>query len=547
MLAAEPLRAIMQRARDAETPSLLRAVANVSGLALILVAVFAAYAHTLNDWFVSDDFWYLRASQLADAGYFANSFDFTTDGPLFQYAGRQLNPLELAYRPLYPIWFLFTYKLFGLNPWQYKLFALALHMFNTTLVWLVAKKLTGRVSVAAIAAFIFGIHPSYAAAVYWISSISVQAMAFSLPGVLLFLHYLDGGPRRQLCYVASFACVIVAMLLHPESIGTFAVLVLAYLLWRVRTLNDLRAPRLYLPVVPQIVLALVFLGLHQYIREHNDYQQLAFKFGPHMVRNYLTYVAYAGNPFDPTGGTAHWREALPIVGVGLAGLYLLFSTSLNYRSRLLVLAWFALALVPLTTFTLGIHDETRKLYFPGPAFALIIAMSAVSGWDWLSPRLRPFSLQALDVRYVPVAGVVLLVAVALPLRTWQITDQTHMAEATLTHVDSQAYKGMIDQVRQTYPALPEGARLDLTGVPWPLQLLGVLDSRTVAAIQVYYGETEVIAVSNPWELPPPNSLGRFHVGFTCPPVCGPPVPTWLRNAVWQAQHPGQPLPPELEP
>jgi len=495
-------------------------LAQAGTLLAILLAVALAYSRTLNDWFVSDDFWYLRASQVAgwDWDYFVNSFDYNTLGPV----------PEFAYRPVYPIWFLFTYELFGLNPLPYKLFALFLHLFNTTLVWLVARKLTGRASVAAIAAFIFGIHPSYAAAVYWISSISVQAMAFSLTGVLLFLHYLDGGPRRWLGYIGSFLCVIFAMLLHPESIGAFGVMGLAYVLWRTDSVADLRSPRLYLPLVPHVIVGLAFLWLHQHIREQSEYQQLAFKFGPHMVRNYLAYVAYAGNPFDPTGGTAHWRAALPIIGVGVTGLYVLFSKSFDYRSRLLVLVWFAIAFVPLTTFTLNLQDNTRKLYFPGPAFALLIAMAAVSAWDWLVPRLRPVNPQALDVRYVLVACAVLLVAIALPLRTWQITDKPYMAEATLTSLDDEDYKAMTDQVRETYPTIPDGELLEVTGVPWTLLIFNMLDTRMSDALAIYYGDIAIIGYGDPASMafnPVPH---KYVVHYTCPPICGPPLPlSWI--------------------
>jgi hypothetical protein len=214
------------------------------------------------------------------------------------------------------------------------------------------------------------------------------------------------------------------------------------------------------------------------------------------------------------------------MGISAAILWLLASRSFDLRLRVLVIGWFLLAIVPLSTFTLGI--QTRKLYVAGAPFALLIAMSAVSFWDWLSPRLRPFSMEALDVRYIGLAAAALVITVGLPLRTWQVTDRPHMAVSTLTYLDDQDYKTMIDQVRAKYPTIPDGERLELTGVPWPLLIFKILDTRMSDALLLYYN-VHVIGYGDPNSMVFVPGPHKYVVNYTCPPVCGPPLPLgWIQ-------------------
>ena len=125
-------------------------------LALILALIFLVYAPVLNDWFKSDDFFYLRAAQVkAPSQYVIEAFDFrdtsaAADGP----GGH--------YRPLYTISILAEGELFGLNALPYHLVNLLIHLANATLVWLIARKITQRPLIAHIAALVFALHPSYA-------------------------------------------------------------------------------------------------------------------------------------------------------------------------------------------------------------------------------------------------------------------------------------------------------------------------------------------------------------------------------------------------
>jgi hypothetical protein len=298
---------------------------------------------------------------------------------------------------------------------------------------------------------------------------------------------------------------------------------LALVLWRVRAPADLRPPWRLLPFVPHAIVALVLAGLYQYIRDHSAYQQVAFAWGPHMWDNFLIFVAHLGNPFGVNESSSlHWRSAVPIAGVGLSALWLLAGgRNIDWRVRVLVVAWLLAALLPLTTYRLGM--ESRKLYAAGAPFALMLAMAAVGLWDQVALRLRPIAQRPYDLRYAPIGVALLFVAVVLPLRAWQTTDAQHMAIASITRLDGATYKAMIDQVRREQPVLPEGVRLDLAGVPWTLRVFNQLDQRLVDAIRIYYGDIEIAGAGDPAELPPAPAAGRRLVVFSCPPVCAPPI------------------------
>ena len=529
MILAEPLRSVAGSVTNVRLRVHPETLLRVAGVAAILGVIALAYGRILDDWFVSDDFWYLRASQVASPDYVLNSFDYTAYGPV----------PEVMYRPLYPVVFLFTYNLFGLHAWLYHWLSIVLHAANTVLVFLVARKLTRRDAAAYIAAFVFGLHPSYAPAVAWITSnVSVFSTLFSMSALLLFLNYLDGGPRRAASYFSSFALILVAVLIHPESIVVIGVMGLSHLFSNVRRLEDLRSPRLYAPLVPHAFVAIAMLGLLQYVRNQDYYQQLVFGLGGHMVDSYVIYMANLGNPFGYYGLTTHdWRPAVPAAGVGLLATWLVVACrSFELRTRLLVAAWLACAILPLTTFIPGV--QTRKLYVAGPPFALLFAMASVATWDLLAPRLPSFRVLSFDLRYAPAAAFLVVVAFFLPFRTWQVTDRPHMARATLTSADSYTYKALVDTVRGRYPSLPEGARLDLAEVPWNLRVgathifgPGGLDTRVIDALRIHYGYIEVYGYAHRDALPPVETHDHYQVVLSCPPVCGPPLPRWLRDAI----------------
>ena len=496
-----------------------RRLAGPAGLAAILAVIFVSYLGTIDDWFTSDDFFYLRAAQTASyPAYILNAFNFTEPGPV----------PEFLYRPLYVSIFPVFYQLFGLNAGAYHLLGILVHLANASLVWLIGYRLSRRLAVAHIAAFVFGLHPTYAPAVAWITNnVAIFAMFFALSSLLLFLKYLDGGATRSRYYGASFLALLIALLLHPESMTILAIMGLSFALLYPRRPGELWSARAWAPIVPHMVLGVFFFGLYLLVREDNFFQLTSFRIGPHIYENYLHYSALAGNPFG-VGSTINldnwetsiqlenWRTIVPIIGVLLISVYLLVTK--RSHSRTLAVLWFYLALLPLSTWLAG--AQPRKLYVAGPAFALMIALTAVSFWDWAATRRPVNGYRTPVLVFLPLIAVGVF-GFVLSLQTSQMIDPPHMARATLTGLSGESYQEMVNQVRQTYPSLPEESRLDLVGQAVPI-LFGALDPRMVAAVRLYYGEIEVVGAKTLEGLPPlPGHLhgSNFVVVFECPPLC----------------------------
>lgn len=132
----------------------------------------------------------------------------------------------LAYRPLRNLSYRFDYALFGLNPQGYHAMNLVYHILNTSLAFLVARRLSGRYRTALIAALLYAVHPVQTEAVAYISGRrDLLATLFVFLGVLAFLRRRDRGNLGGLGLIAA---AYVLGLLAKEMAITLPLLLLAY-------------------------------------------------------------------------------------------------------------------------------------------------------------------------------------------------------------------------------------------------------------------------------------------------------------------------------
>ncbi len=489
----------------------------VSPSRFILLAILAAslgfYARTIGYWFYYDDFWFLRASQATPIASYALA--------AFNYRHAQYVPPYL-YRPLFVLSFRGLYEVFGLHAWAYHLFGLALHLASGVLLWQIAVKITRRPMVGHLATLIFLLHPTYAVAVVFVTNNVVVIGTFAyLSSMLLFLLYLEGGAKRGVYYVGSFFAFVAALLVHPETSFVFAILVLSYVLLQATTLAELRSVRGWAALVPFLLVEIGFLVTQAKVREATAFQSTSFKLGPHVAGNYVRYAALALDPYrlrvqtywfsqDP-GPLSDWRTLLPVASGVAATAFLLFLERKRPRAGTLALVWFVLAVLPISTWTAGAF--ARKLYGAGPALALAVAIFAVSAWDALPSRLQG------GLRYlVPTHFIFLLIVVSMGLRVLQMTGPFGDAAG--------GYQTLVEEVRREYPTIPEGSRLFLAGVPWPMVVYGADSAGLASAMRLYYGNIEVIAVSDPAQLgrlPVPPKPKDVVFQYKCPPICQPPL------------------------
>ncbi len=121
------------------------------------------------------------------------------------------------FRPLTFLSYAMDWRLWGVNPFGFHLTNLALHVANTLLLLQFGRRLIGPRG-ALIAALLFGIHPTWHEAVYWIAArFDLLATFFVLVALVCFQQ---GGRGWRAIGLAAFACG----LLSKESALAFLII-----------------------------------------------------------------------------------------------------------------------------------------------------------------------------------------------------------------------------------------------------------------------------------------------------------------------------------
>ena len=431
--------------------------------AIVLVGILAltvvVHIPGLTVWFQSDDFRYLAAVRHASAPTFVRqAFDFRdTSAPAPGFLGH--------YRPLYLIGWLVRYRLFGLDAVAYQVLSLALHLAVVILTWWIARRLSGRVLTAHLAALVMALHPAFTRSVIWLAATGsdIEVTLGILVTLAVFLAYVDGGRRQRLVYAASVGFYAVALCLHPKAIPLVIVLAGVCCLRSERGLRELLRPTTLALLAPFAVMAVAYAAIQQHVQRSNDFLQVLYGFGWNNPKDFLGYAAVAAAPlwrdvwyrgfFFYASNTYRVLLFGAIVTADVAiGLVLLVRT--RHRDAgiaLLATLWFVSMVAPLTSFKLGIVD--RDLYVAGPAWALLVGLAGT--WIADATRSRPALLR-------PLAGAALVAAIVLA-SGWTIRYERDFRS------EERNLETLVGQLQETYPALAPGTQLYL--VPESLDIL----------------------------------------------------------------------------
>jgi len=466
-------------ARTVSLPELgQRLLASRLALPVILVLTFAIFAPSLDDWFRSDDFWWLRASQDTPIGeYTIEALDYRAADPV---------PEFIFYRPLYMISFRLSYEVFGMHAVGYHALNVALHMAAVALVWFIARRLVSSPALASALTLVFALHPSYTETVTWISRGNALMMMVAYLGTILcFLQYMDGGRRSLLYYGGSVLAFTAAILYHPNALS-LVVLLPAYVFLIARRPVEALRVRSWLPFVPFIVLGIAWALIQNWVREEYGLAE-TFKVGFHQYSNYGQYLGYALFPVLPSDWArfdlpVEWRTLLQgvasVVVIGLA-LLLLARRAWPYIGVFAVW-WFMTALFFNTTIIIT-QAVPAQLYMPGASVALFFVVA----WLWaaalleeeapkareIAPRLAPWFLSAL-----------LVIMIGL--------DLSHLSDDERSGIENERF---VATLREDVPALEPGAMLYVTNPPFNLRVFN--SDALSAAVGLYYGDVEARAVS----------------------------------------------------
>jgi len=136
---------------------------------------------------------------------------------------------QVYYRPLFVVWSMLNFTLFGLRSWGWHLGAVLLHVGAVASVFWLARKLKLEYWTAALAALIFALHPIHVEPVAWISAASDTMVAMFV--ALAFVAFLSGrdpaAQKKTAWKIASWALLMCALLTKEMAVA-FTALVAIY-------------------------------------------------------------------------------------------------------------------------------------------------------------------------------------------------------------------------------------------------------------------------------------------------------------------------------
>ena len=161
----------------------------------IVALTFLLYIGTLRFEFVYDDLMLILANPFVHSWHYLGTL-FRTH--MWAYGGPTFH--ANYWRPVFMVWLLINYTLFGPHPLGWHLMAVLAHVAVALLVYALARRLTGDLVSAAVAALIFAIHPATIEDTAWVLGATESMVAIFFLAALVLL--LDA---RQLHSRAKFA------------------------------------------------------------------------------------------------------------------------------------------------------------------------------------------------------------------------------------------------------------------------------------------------------------------------------------------------------
>ena len=294
------------------------------------------------------------------------------------------------YNPLHRIGYWIQLSLWGLDARGYHWVSILLHFANTALAYVLARRLGIGRRAALFAAVLFGVHPTRAEVVAWISAQKdLGSGSFALASLCVYAPIVTGAARPSAARLGAVAALFAAALLTKPAAVAFPLLLLALdLAWRRPLVRSL------LEKLPFFAIAAVFAAIAV---------QAGSRPGPkdgswavHAATVLEAPLFYLRRVFWPWDFSARWwvprlpsvLAPAPLAGLAAIGAaFALVALGLRARDRrpaVLGIAWPALFLLPVSNIVpIPIVVTDRYLYLPllGP----ILAAAAL--WGALRARI----------------------------------------------------------------------------------------------------------------------------------------------------------------
>ena len=304
------------------------------------------------------------------------------------------------YRPVFLLWLLLNYKLFGLSPFGWHATSLLVHLVATWLVFVLAKRLTANHWLATVAAFLFGIHPVHIESVAWISGVTDPLMTvFFISAFLLFLDSHRGSKNgddapqalRQILFNRSFLLSLffyTLAILSKETAVVFVFIIFCHelLMGKARSQDGpaRRSASIILTLLPYLIVTGVYFIVRTRVLGGIGHQltplpattialtipSVLWFYVSHLIWPFPISAFY--DTFYVAGGRLFWAPLAGLLALAIVYIYLTRRSALH----LFLLAWVLLPILPLLNLSIFkwgeiVHD--RYLYLPSVAFCIILS------------------------------------------------------------------------------------------------------------------------------------------------------------------------------
>ena len=400
-----------KRSRELRKPQQHIAAGTALGLAtprnwilgLILVVTFLTFANSLFNAFAYDDttqilqnefirdFRNLPKAMVTETWYWRVQQDKDPN--------KQNRPSTPYYRPIFVIYLMIMWKLFGASAFGWHLFNIGLHLTVVYLVFIILERITKDIRVSGIASMLFAVHPMRSESVAWISGLTDPLLAiFVLSSFYFYLRFRE--ERLTKLLLASLGLFLLGAFTKEPAVA-LPIFIAAYevfvvnqdksLFERIKSALAYPAPYLFLSGFYFVAryFALGFALNNNAYMKYPVYQ-IALTI-PLAIWKYLGLLML---PLDLSlfhatqmvKSPADVRFFLP-----LAGLVLLVIALWRLRHSMLArfaILWFAINLLPvmnLSAFSEDFLVQERYVYIPSIGFSLLVAMglSKIPVEDWL--------------------------------------------------------------------------------------------------------------------------------------------------------------------
>jgi tetratricopeptide (TPR) repeat protein len=356
---------------------------------IVLVLTAAVYVHTCGFEFVYDDNTQIvQGKARFHLSAIPNYFRADVWGPLTFVRTNY-------YRPIFLIWLMLNYQLWGLSPELWHASVIGLHLLTTLLLYFLAARVSGDRAVSGLAALLFGVHPVHAEAVAWVSGATEPLVAvLGLGSLLCYLRHnaTDDARVGKYWYGGSLGLFFLAVF-AKETALVFPILIAAFD-WiffpksRVRT----RLESAFKAACPFLAIELIYLlarvaALKSLTPAVESWPLVSVAAtAPRVIVFYLHQLVWPARyvlfhplaaPVNQLASKDFVTPALLVLGVAV-GLWRVCRRSAAGSFGLCLLC---LPLAPvLNLHALGLHEyaHDRYLYLPSTGFCLLAALGL--GW-----------------------------------------------------------------------------------------------------------------------------------------------------------------------